>query len=157
MWQFFFKNNLFLKSHYFFVLFVLLVFLLSINELTLFPLVKCCHSLSQFNWSYFSYFLFCHKTDVFVTFRRMIIKIMSFRKSLIINTLNGIIWFYDNKDKQDKQNMSYWKEIIILCYSFRSLGIFPNRVGSEAVINSQPNFLTNGLVTTDSKIIVMVV
>jgi hypothetical protein len=37
------------------------------------------------------------------------------------------------------------------------LGIFPNRVGSEAVINSQPNFLTNGLVTTDSKIIVMVV
>ena len=35
--------------------------------------------------------------------------------------------------------------------------LFPNRVGSEAVINSQPNFLKNGLVTTDSKIIVMVV
>jgi hypothetical protein len=87
----------------------------------------------------------------------MIVTIISFRKSLIINTLNGIIWLYDNKDKQDKQNISYWKEIIILCYSLLSLGIFPNRVGSEAVINSKPNFLTNGLVTTDSKIIVMVV
>ena len=88
----------------------------------------------------------------------MIVTITSFRKSLIINTLNGIIWLYDNKDKQDKQNMSYWKEIIILCYySLLPLGIFPNRVGSEAVINSKSNFLTNGLVTTDSKIIVMVV
>jgi hypothetical protein len=68
----------------------------------------------------------------------MIVTIIYSRKSLIINTLNGIIWLYDNKDKQDKQNMSYWKEIIILCYSFRSLGLFPNRVGSEAVINGQP-------------------
>ena len=88
----------------------------------------------------------------------MIVTIISFRKSLIINTLNGIIWLYDNKDKQDKQNMFYWKEIIIFCaIPLHSLGLFPNRVGSEAVINSQPNFLTNGLVTTDSKIIVMVV
>jgi hypothetical protein len=86
----------------------------------------------------------------------MIVTIIFFRKSLVINTLNGIIGLYDNKDKQDKQNMSYWKEFF-LCYSFRSLGLFPNRVGSEAVINSKPNFLTNGLVTTDSKIIVMVV
>ena len=38
---------------------------------------------------------------------------MFFRKSLVINILNGIVGFYDNKDKQDKQNMSYWKEIII--------------------------------------------
>jgi hypothetical protein len=53
--------------------------------------------------------------------------------------------------------MSYWKEIVFLCYSFRSLSIFPNRVGSEAVINSKPNPLMNGLVTADSKIIVMVV
>ena len=87
----------------------------------------------------------------------MIVTIIYFHKSLIINTLNGIIWLYDNKDKQDKQNMSYWKEIVFLCYSFRSLDLFPNRVGSEAVINSQPNFLMNGLVTADSKIIVMVV
>jgi hypothetical protein len=35
----------------------------------------------------------------------------------LFNTLNDIIGLYDNKDKQDKQNMSYWKEIIILCYS----------------------------------------
>jgi len=88
----------------------------------------------------------------------MIVTIISFRKSLIINTLNGIIELYDNKDKQDKQNRSYWKEIIFLyAIPFRSLNLFPNRVGSEAVINSQPNLLTNGLVTTDSKIIVMVV
>jgi hypothetical protein len=87
----------------------------------------------------------------------MIVTIISFRKSLVINTLNGIIQHYDNKDKQDKQNMSYWKEIIFCAISFRSLDLFPNRVGSEAVINSKPNFLTNGLVTTDSKIIVMVV
>jgi hypothetical protein len=42
----------------------------------------------------------------------MIVTIIFFRKSLVINTLNGIIQLYDNKDKQDKQNMSYWKEII---------------------------------------------
>jgi hypothetical protein len=83
----------------------------------------------------------------------MIVTIIFFRKSLVINTLNGIIWLYDNKDKQDKQNMSYWKEIIILCYSLLSLGIFPNRVGSEAVINSQPNFLTNGLVTQTARLL----
>ena len=48
----------------------------------------------------------------------MVVTIISFRKSLVINALNGIIGLYDNKDKQDKQNMFYWKEIIIfLCYS----------------------------------------
>jgi hypothetical protein len=45
----------------------------------------------------------------------MIVAIISFRKSLVINTLSGIIQPYDNKDKQDKQNMSYWKEIIFFC------------------------------------------
>lgn len=66
----------------------------------------------------------------------MIVTIIYFHKSLVINTLNGIIGFYDNKDKQDKQNMSYWKEIIFYAIPFHSLGLFPNRVGSEAVINS---------------------
>jgi hypothetical protein len=45
----------------------------------------------------------------------MIVTITSFHKSLAINTLAGIIGFYDNKDnkdKQDKQNMSYWKEFV---------------------------------------------
>ena len=43
----------------------------------------------------------------------LIVTIISFHKSLISNTLNGIVGLYDNKDKQDKQNMSYWKEIIL--------------------------------------------
>jgi hypothetical protein len=65
----------------------------------------------------------------------MIVTIISFRKSLIINTLNGIIGLYDNKDKQDKQNIFYWKEFIFLCYSFRSLNLFPNRMGNGIIIN----------------------
>ena len=65
--SFLFKINFSLKSCYSLVLFVLLVFYMILNELTTFPLVNCCHSLSQFNWSYFPCFLalswnlcFCH-------------------------------------------------------------------------------------------------
>jgi hypothetical protein len=51
----------------------------------------------------------------------LIVTIISFHKSLLINTLNGILGLYDNKDKQDKQNMSYWKEIILdIIYKDRS-------------------------------------
>ena len=55
--SFLFKINFSLKSCYSLVLFVLLVFYMIINELATFPLVKCCHSLSSFNWSYFPCFL----------------------------------------------------------------------------------------------------
>jgi hypothetical protein len=61
----------------------------------------------------------------------MIVTIIYFHKSLVINTLNGIIGLYDNKDKQDKQNMSYWKEFAIFCaIPFHSLGLFLSREGN---------------------------
>jgi hypothetical protein len=47
--------------------------------------------------------------------------------------LNSIIGLYDNKDKQDKQNMSYWKEIIFLCaIPFHSSGFIPKQGGKRS-------------------------
>ena len=40
--------------------------------------------------------------------------IMSCHKLLVISMLYNIIEPYDNKDKQDKQNISYWEEFILL-------------------------------------------
>ena len=44
----------------------------------------------------------------------MIVIIMSCHKLLVISMLYNIIEPYDNKDKQDKQNISYWEEFILL-------------------------------------------
>ena len=44
----------------------------------------------------------------------MIVIIMSCYKLLVISMLYNIIEPYDNKDKQDKQNISYWEEFILL-------------------------------------------
>jgi len=83
---------------------------MKINELTIFPLVKCCHSLSQFERKLFApFFRLCHKSYTFVTYRRMIVIIIYFHKLLVISILYSIVWLYDNKDKQDKKNISYWE------------------------------------------------
>ena len=138
--SFYLNNNFFPKNHYFFVLFVLLVFYMKINELTIFPLVKCCHSLSQFDWKLFApFFKFCHKSYTFVTYSRMIVIIMSCHNHILIYIIYNQYITLNYRESWQQRQVRQAKYILLRRIYFIN-ELFPNRVGSEAVINSLPNF-----------------